>query len=401
MSNINVGRLTATGSVKLPSYTTANLPPGEEGLTVYDSTEKAIKYYDGTDWIAAGTGGKKTASITITNPTGNATTNIPVKVKITGTASGSTGDFSDIKFYSDSAATTPLPYWRENFVSGSYAEFWVNVPTFPGNGATIYAQRSTQNTYTGSASDVFLYYNSGDNITGWTQNRGTLAVSSGVITYTGCGDNAALPTGAWYGAGETTTWNNYIWEYDTRRNSTPGGDYPWISVRVRSPGGSVTKWWFEGSGSSTSGTDASGNTWRPYTSNSDGGWITQNTNNSGIGRGISNNWERHVIVASGTTGKVFWSTNTFGTAAGASTFGFGHWDYSLQSTNAQTFVQQQNYGSLPTNQGAYGTIAFDNHSGAPNLQMWYKNMIVRKTFSLNNGDTSTSLSPSVTISTFA
>lgn len=53
MSNLNVGRLTATGAVKLPSYTTANLPVGEAGLTVYDSTEKVIKYHDGTQWIAA------------------------------------------------------------------------------------------------------------------------------------------------------------------------------------------------------------------------------------------------------------------------------------------------------------------------------------------------------------
>lgn len=400
-STAGIDASSATNGISLPRGSTAQRPTTPPAGTLrWNTTDVGVEVYDGTQWGSVGGGGKKTASITITNPTGNPTTNIPVKVKITSTASGSTGDFGDIKFYSDSAATTPLSYWRETFVSGTYAEFWVKVPTVSSSGATFYAQKASSNTYIGNVNDVFLYYNIGDNISGWTQNRGTLAVSSGVITYTGSGDSAALPTGAWYGAGETTTWDNYIWEYDTRRNSSPGGDYPWVSVRVRSPGGSVTKWWFEGSGSSTSGTDASGNTWRPYTSGSDGGWATQNSNNSGIGRGISNNWERHIIVASGTTGKVFWSTNTFGTAAGATTFGFGHWDYSSQSTSAQSFVQQQNYGSLPTNQGAYGTIAFDNHSGAPNLQMWYKNLAVRKTFSLNNGDTSTSLFPVVTVGTF-
>jgi len=393
MSNINVGRLTATGSVKLPSYTTANLPTGEAGLTVYDSTEKTIKYYDGTQWVAAGSGGKKTASITVTNPTSNNATNIPVKVKITTASSGSTGDFGDIKFYSDSAATTPLSYWRETFVSGSYAEFWVKVPTISSSGATFYAQKSTSNTYSGNANDTFLYYNIGDNITGWTQNRGTLAVSSGIISYTGSGDVAALPTGAWYRDGDIATWDNYIWEVDTRRNVAGPSDYPWASIRVRNPSGSVTKWWFEGS-------DSSGNTWRPYTSGSDGGWATTNSNNSGIGRSISTNWERHIYVASGTTGKVLWSTNTFGTAAGATTFGFGHWDYPSQSTGTQSFVSQQNYGSLPTNQGAYGTISFDNHSGSSTINMWFKNLVVRKTFTLNNGDTSTSLIPNVTLGTF-
>lgn len=396
MSNINVGKVSATVGVKLPSFTTANLPPGEEGLTVYDSTEKTIKYYDGSQWSAAGSGGKKTAAITVTNPTGNATTNVAVKVKITSTASGSTGDFSDIKFYSDSAATTPLGYWRENFVSGSYAEFWVKVPTVSSSGATFYAQKSSSNTYTGSPSSVLLYYNIGDTITNWQVRHGTLTTNGTVLIKTGAGGSAANETNAWYTPAESDTeWSNYVWEYDTRREASGGYDYPWASIRVRSPSGSsVTKWWLEGS-------DASGNTWRPYSSGGDGGWISQNGNNSGIGRGISNTWERHLLICSNNVGKVFWSTNTFGTADNATTFGFGHWDYSSQTTSPQTFVQQQNYafGSGYTNQGSYGTIAFDNHSGAAPT-MKFKNLVVRKTFALNSSDTSTSLSPTVTIGSF-
>lgn len=396
MSNINVGRLTATGSVKLPSYTTANLPPGEEGLTVYDSTEKSIKYYDGTQWIAAGSGGKKTSAITVSNPTGNSATDIPVKVKITTTASGSTGDFGDIKFYSDAAGTVPLSYWRETFVSGSYAEFWVLIPSIPASGATFYAQKSTSNTYTGTPSSVFLYYNSGDNVTGWTANRGTLTTAGTHMVYIGSGSSAAIPTGAWYNPGETTSWSDYVWEYDTRRDVPGPDDYPWSSIRVRSPSGSVSKWWFEGSNG------ASGNTWRPYSSGSDGAWISQNTTNSGIGRGISSNWERHLLIATNNVGKVFWSTNTFGTSASATTFGFGHWDYSSQTTSPQSFVQQQNYAfaSTWTNQGTYGTIAFDNHSGSTPT-MWFKNLVVRKTFNVSASNTTVSLSPTVNVGNFA
>lgn len=396
MSNINVGRLTATGSVKLPTYATANLPPGETGMLVYDSDEEAIKYYNGTEWVAAGSASKKTSAITITNPTSIATTNIPVKVKITGTESGSTGDFGDIKFYADSAATTPLSYWRETFVSGSYAEFWVKVPTFPAAGATIYAQIASDNVYSGNINDVFLYYNSGDNITNWQVRHGTLTTNGNVLIKTGAGGSAANETNAWYTLGESDTeWSNYIWEFDTRRDVVNTYDYPWASIRVRSPAaGSVTKWWFEGS-------DNSGNTWRPYSSGSDGAWISTNSNNSGIGRGISNNWERHYLICSNNVGKVLWSTNTFGTADTAITFGFGHWDYSTQTTNLQTFVQQQNYAfsSSYTNQGSYGTIALDNHSGAAPT-MKFKNLLVRKTFALNSSDTSTSLSPTVTIGNF-
>ena len=322
---------------------------------------------------------------------------IPVKVKITSTASGSTGDFGDIKFYADSSASTPLNYWRETFVSGTYAEFWVKVPTFPAAGATIYAQISSQNTYTGNINDVFLYFNSGNNVTNWQVRHGTMTTNGTVITKTGAGGSAANETNAWYTPGESSTnWSDYIWEYDTRRDVSGGYDYPWASVRVRNPSASsVTKWWFEGS-------DGSGNTWRPYSSGSDGAWISQNSNNSNIGRGISDNWERHYMICSNNVGKVFWSTNTFGTADNATTFGFGHWDYANQTTNPQSFVQQQNYAfaSGYLNQGAYGTIALDNHSGAAPT-MKFKNLLVRKTFSLNSSDTSTSLVPTVNVGNFA
>jgi hypothetical protein len=53
MSQLNVGKLNVTGSgVKFPSYTTATLPSGELGLTVWDSTVALLKIYNGTSWQA-------------------------------------------------------------------------------------------------------------------------------------------------------------------------------------------------------------------------------------------------------------------------------------------------------------------------------------------------------------
>ncbi len=39
--------------VVLPSYESHSLPPGEEGLIVYDKTEKTVKFHDGKTWIDA------------------------------------------------------------------------------------------------------------------------------------------------------------------------------------------------------------------------------------------------------------------------------------------------------------------------------------------------------------
>jgi len=57
MSNLNVGNLIAGQGVSLPSYTTANLPSGKPaGTLAYDSTELAVKLYNGTSWVKVGYG---------------------------------------------------------------------------------------------------------------------------------------------------------------------------------------------------------------------------------------------------------------------------------------------------------------------------------------------------------
>ncbi len=52
MSTLNVGKVLLNSGLILPEYTTANLPPGETGLLVFDTTEQKIKVHNGSNWVA-------------------------------------------------------------------------------------------------------------------------------------------------------------------------------------------------------------------------------------------------------------------------------------------------------------------------------------------------------------
>ena len=56
MSQINVGKVNATGGMQLPSYTTANLPTTgiDPGFVVYDSSEQVVKFWTGAKWLRIG-----------------------------------------------------------------------------------------------------------------------------------------------------------------------------------------------------------------------------------------------------------------------------------------------------------------------------------------------------------
>jgi len=52
MSELNVGRVNVTGTgLKFPSYTTANLPSGTIGLTVWNSTVERLQIFNGAEWV--------------------------------------------------------------------------------------------------------------------------------------------------------------------------------------------------------------------------------------------------------------------------------------------------------------------------------------------------------------
>jgi hypothetical protein len=59
MSNINVGTVTLTNGLKLPSFTNSNRPSGVEGLMIYNSEKQSIQAYISGQWSDVGGGGKK------------------------------------------------------------------------------------------------------------------------------------------------------------------------------------------------------------------------------------------------------------------------------------------------------------------------------------------------------
>jgi len=65
MSTINVGTVTLSNGLILPSFTTATRPVGVEGLMIYNTTEKAIQAYIAGTWSNVGSGGKKTVEFKV------------------------------------------------------------------------------------------------------------------------------------------------------------------------------------------------------------------------------------------------------------------------------------------------------------------------------------------------
>lgn len=59
MSNINVGTVTLTSGLRLPSFTNSNRPTGVEGLMIYNSEKQTIQAYISGEWNDVGGGGKK------------------------------------------------------------------------------------------------------------------------------------------------------------------------------------------------------------------------------------------------------------------------------------------------------------------------------------------------------
>lgn len=59
MSSLNVGTVTLSNGLTLPSYTSSpdNRPSHGAGKTIYDSTSDTIQVSDGTQWISAGSAG--------------------------------------------------------------------------------------------------------------------------------------------------------------------------------------------------------------------------------------------------------------------------------------------------------------------------------------------------------
>lgn len=59
MSNINVGTVTLSNGLRLPSFTNSNRPTGVEGLMIYNSEKQTIQAYISGQWSDVGGGAKK------------------------------------------------------------------------------------------------------------------------------------------------------------------------------------------------------------------------------------------------------------------------------------------------------------------------------------------------------
>ena len=53
MSTLNVGTVTSTGKVNLPTYNNSNLPANEQGLLVYNSDAGTLDVNTGSAWSQA------------------------------------------------------------------------------------------------------------------------------------------------------------------------------------------------------------------------------------------------------------------------------------------------------------------------------------------------------------
>lgn len=67
MSQLNVDRVILSNGLKLPEYSTANLPVGEIGLLAFDNTVNRVKVYDGNEWRSLNSSVKATGGTTVTD----------------------------------------------------------------------------------------------------------------------------------------------------------------------------------------------------------------------------------------------------------------------------------------------------------------------------------------------
>jgi hypothetical protein len=137
-------------------------------------------------WMKPIVDGLRKKPITITG-SGSQETNYQVKVDVTYD-SDMQADFDDIRF-ADSDGATEIDHWRESYTPSTSAVFWVEVPTIPTGGTTIYmyygnstasSASSLANTFTsGSFTDTFADETKID--TGASSN---IAVSGGEVKLT-------------------------------------------------------------------------------------------------------------------------------------------------------------------------------------------------------------------------
>jgi hypothetical protein len=151
-------------NTRMPDVSYAGTPLSQDGSKYY----WRIRFWDNSDaqgawsttqeftmWWNASWG--RRAPVTITY-SGSALTNHQVKVDVTYDADMQS-DFDDIRFV-DSDNSTELDYYRESdYIASTSAVFWVEVPSIPDGGKTIYMyyENSSVST-TSSGPNTFEYF---------------------------------------------------------------------------------------------------------------------------------------------------------------------------------------------------------------------------------------------------
>lgn len=164
--------------------------------------------------------------ITLVGTTAGAQTNYQMKLTVyKGAGANSAGvvylggrcqdDFDDIRF-TKSDGSTELDHWRESYVSGTSAIFWIEFDAIPANPntATFYIYYDKSDATSGSSgANTFILYEPFDNKNAWTTGNGTWS-ADGVCHQT---DEAAA-----------TPWDNGLY-----LTTPPNNDARKVSVNIK------------------------------------------------------------------------------------------------------------------------------------------------------------------------
>lgn len=221
------GKLIVNGTIKIPVWTTSTRPAAPEiGLFGYNSTDKILEIYNGTEWIAAG--GQKIDGTTADKAVEKSTD------ILTANPAAPTG------WYWIKTNNVARRYWVDNTYDGGG---WVLVGSHPINvliPALTYAQAAQS--FEGSASST---YGSGDpkdysvwvGLNGWNaiasaNNAGrnvVYYVSGSKVNLGDIGSHSRRSRWKWSGWNSAYSWNNANSLVNEVGGSTPGFWYYHIS----------------------------------------------------------------------------------------------------------------------------------------------------------------------------
>ncbi len=127
-------------------------------------------------------------AITVSNTSGSTLTNYQIYIQLTSSNfnfSNSTNDGRDVRFYSSDHSTS-IDFFIESWnQSGQTAALWVEVPSIPTTGTTIYMDYGNSNlTSASSGTNTFSFFDdfASSYTANWTKTAGSPSVSSGILT---------------------------------------------------------------------------------------------------------------------------------------------------------------------------------------------------------------------------